>query len=80
MNEPEPQSAVSSTQLVVLLGQWETEANMLRSGEHPRRQMMPRRCVLLEECAYRSCIADIKRLMQHNHQSANTCSHIKTEP
>lgn len=63
---PTARIGVASSDLVVLIGQWEAEANMLRDGTHQKRQGLPRRQVLQEECAYRSCIADLKRLIQHN--------------
>jgi hypothetical protein len=46
-----------------ILVEWEAEADLLKSGNHPRRQNVPRRQVLQEECALRGCIADIKRVL-----------------
>lgn len=46
-----------------ILREWEAEADLLKSGNHPRRQGLPRRQVLQEECALRGCIADIKRVL-----------------
>lgn len=46
-----------------IIVEWEAEADLLKSGNHPRRQNMPRTQVLQEECALRGCIADIKRVL-----------------
>lgn len=46
-----------------IIVEWEAEADLLKSGNHPRRQPVPRTQVLQEECALRGCIADIKRVL-----------------
>lgn len=46
-----------------LMIEWEREANLLRSGNHQRRQGIPRRQVLQEECTYRGCIADLRKAL-----------------
>lgn len=59
----EPGQVVSSSDGLSLLAGWRAEADLLDSGEHPRRQGLPRRQVLQESCALRGCAADLERLV-----------------
>lgn len=61
---PATRPVVACSELVRgILREWEAEADLLKSGKHPRRQGLPRCQVLQEECSLRGCIADIKRVM-----------------
>lgn len=70
-NERRSESAQAGSLDAVLRGilrEWEAEADLLKSGNHPRRQGLPRQQVLQEECALRGCVADIKRALDASNE------------